>query len=121
MSGVKYPFSRELRLLTPEQFTFVFQQSVKASRPEISIIARANHLGFSRLGLTIAKKHVKRAVVRNRIKRVCRDYFRRNQHTLPAMDFIVIARKGLGEMDNKQLFEVLDILCNRHRRLARNA
>ncbi|TCV89820.1 ribonuclease P protein component [Testudinibacter aquarius] len=108
-------------MLTPEQFKFVFQQPVRASRPEITILARANQLDSPRLGLTVAKKYLKRAHERNRIKRLCREYFRLNQHQLPAMDFVIVARKGIGELDNRTLTEILDKLWQRHRRLAQKA
>lgn len=115
----KLGFSRELRLLTPIQFNFVFQQPFRASLPEISVIARPNTLQHPRLGLTVAKKYVKRANQRNRIKRICRESFRLQQHQLPNYDFIVIARQGIKELDNAMLFKALDKLWQRHLRLSK--
>ncbi|MCE1731758.1 ribonuclease P protein component, partial [Enterobacter hormaechei] len=37
---VKLAFPRELRLLTPEHFTYVFQQPQRASSAEITILGR---------------------------------------------------------------------------------
>lgn len=91
---VKLAFPRELRLLTPSQFTFVFQQPQRAGTPQITILGRLNSLGHPRIGLTVAKKNVRRAHERNRIKRLTRESFRLRQHELPAMDFVVVA-KGL--------------------------
>lgn len=117
----KLGFSRELRLLTPSQFNFVFQQPFRASLPEISIIARPNTLQHPRLGLTVAKKYVKRANQRNRIKRICRESFRLQQHLLPGYDFIIIARKGIGDIDNALLFKMLDKLWQRHLRFSKKS
>ncbi|EFD6356015.1 ribonuclease P protein component, partial [Escherichia coli] len=39
---VKLAFPRELRLLTPSQFTFVFQQPQRAGTPQITILGRLN-------------------------------------------------------------------------------
>lgn len=117
----KLGFSRELRLLTPVQFNFVFQQPFRASLPEISIIARPNTLQHPRLGLTVAKKYVKRANQRNRIKRVCRESFRLQQHQLPNYDFIIIARKGIGDLDNALLYKALDKLWQRHLRFSKKS
>lgn len=50
--------------------------------------------GASRIGLTVAKKNVKRAHERNRIKRLTRESFRLRQHELPPMDFVVVAKEG---------------------------
>ena len=79
---IKLNFSRELRLLTPTQFKNVFEQPFRASTPEITILARKNNLEHPRLGLTVAKKHLKRAHDRNRIKRLVRESFRLSQHNL---------------------------------------
>lgn len=92
---VKLAFPRELRLLTPSHFTFVFQQPLRAGTPQITILGRQNSLGHPRIGLTVAKKNVKRAHERNRIKRLTRESFRLRQHELPPMDFVVVAKKGL--------------------------
>ncbi|KGQ32495.1 ribonuclease P [Gallibacterium genomosp. 2] len=117
----KLGFSRELRLLTPSQFNFVFQQPFRASLPEISIIARPNSLQHPRLGLTVAKKYAKRANQRNRIKRICRESFRLQQHLLPNYDFIIIARKGISDIDNMLLFKMLDKLWQRHLRFSKKS
>ncbi|CDL44674.1 Ribonuclease P protein component [Escherichia coli ISC41] len=43
-------------MLTPSQFTFVFQQPQRAGTPQITILGRLNSLGHPRIGLTVAKK-----------------------------------------------------------------
>lgn len=106
-------------MLTPTHFTFVFQQPQRAGSPQITILGRLNSLGHPRVGLTVAKKHVKRAHERNRIKRLTRESFRLRQHELPAMDFVVVAKKGVGNLDNRTLMETLEKLWRRHCRLAR--
>lgn len=114
-------FSRELRLLTPEQFKYVFQQPLRASTPEVTILARANALNHPRLGLTVAKKHLKRAHDRNRIKRLSRESFRLLQHQLPAYDFVLVAKQGIGKLDNATFRATLDKLWQRHIRLAKKS
>ena len=42
----------------------------------------------------MSKKVDKRAVGRNRIKRIARDVFRRERHRLPAGDYVLIAQPG---------------------------
>ncbi|MGL4958148.1 MAG: ribonuclease P protein component, partial [Plesiomonas sp.] len=46
---VKLAFPRELRLLTPAQFSVVFQQPQRAGSPQLTILARANNLDHARL------------------------------------------------------------------------
>ncbi|MCS2148675.1 MULTISPECIES: ribonuclease P protein component [Scandinavium] len=115
---VKLAFPRELRLLTPNHFTFVFQQPQRAGTPQITILGRLNSLGHPRIGLTVAKKNVKRAHERNRIKRLTRESFRLRQHELPAMDFVVLVKKGVADLDNRAITEALEKLWRRHCRLA---
>lgn len=104
-------------MLTPSHFTFVFQQPHRAGTPQITILGRLNSLGYPRIGLAVAKKHVKRAHERNRIKRLTRESFRLHQHTLPAIDFVVIAKKGVADLNNRALREALEKLWQRHCRL----
>lgn len=111
---VNLDFPRELRLLTPAHFEFVFQQPQRAGTPQITILGRMNKLGYPRVGLTVAKKQIKRAHERNRIKRLTRESFRLSQHVLPAMDFVVIAKKGVQNLDNRALTTILEKLWHRH-------
>lgn len=101
-------------MLTPNHFTFVFQHPQRAVTPYFIILGRLNTLGHPRIGLTIAKKYVKRAHERNRIKRLTRESFRLHQHSLPAMDFVIIAKKGVDDLDNHALMEALEKLWHRH-------
>ena len=114
-------FSRELRLLTPEHFKFVFQQPFRASAPEITILARQNHLEHPRLGLAVAKKYLKRANARNRVKRIARESFRLLQQDLPNYDFVLVVRQGIGQLDKRAIRQTLDKLWQRHIRLAQKS
>ena len=72
------------------------------------MLARFNQQPQSRLGLVIAKKHVKLAVTRNRIKRQIRESFRLQADTLPNLDIVVLARQGCGDLDNPNFNRVLE-------------
>ena len=104
-------FQRELRLVTPDQYKRVFDNPVKASSPNLTILARTSELDNIRLGLVVPKKVLKRAVDRNRIKRLTRNYFRLNQHTLPKLDYVVIAKGKIGELTNVDIVNLLEKLC----------
>lgn len=97
-------------MLTPAQFKSVFTDPKKASSAEITLLAVPNGLPHPRIGLTVAKRHVKRANQRNRVKRVIRESFRLNQHQLPAIDIVVLVRGGVLELDNPQLKTLVDKL-----------
>lgn len=97
-------FGREKRLLTPRQFKAVFDSpSGKLPGRNVLLLVRENDLPQPRIGLVIGKKSVKLSVERNRIKRQLRETFRLNQMQLTGWDIVVIARKGLGDLDNAEL------------------
>lgn len=110
----EFGFSKSQRLLNSSQFSPVFDQPCfKIHHPNILILAKKNDLGVARLGIIVAKKNVKLAVKRNRIKRLTRETFRNKQHKLPAIDAIVLARRGCDQLDNASLVEALNGLWNR--------
>ncbi|MCK3655300.1 ribonuclease P protein component [Pasteurellaceae bacterium Macca] len=113
----KLTFPRGLRLLAPVQFQAVFQQPFRASTPQLTLLARENQAACPRLGLTVAKKHLKRAHDRNRIKRIVRESFRLKQQQLPHFDFVFVAKAGIGKLSNEELFTTLEKLWQRHIRL----
>ncbi len=97
-------FGREKRLLTPRQFKAVFDSpSGKVPGRNVLLLARENDLQHPRLGLVIGKKSVKLSVERNRIKRQIRETFRHHQLELAGWDIVIIARKGLADLDNPEL------------------
>ncbi|WP_157509243.1 MULTISPECIES: ribonuclease P protein component [Ferrimonas] len=110
---VRYTFERELRLLTPAQFKSVFANPVRAAHPHMTLLAVVNDLNHPRLGLTVAKKHVKKACQRNRIKRIVRDEFRLHQHNLPGVDIVAIAKKGVDDLDNATLHKLVEKLLKK--------
>lgn len=107
----QHRFTKHQRLLSAKDYSPVFAKAdFKVSNKTLLILARQNTLGISRLGLVVSKKNVRHAVQRNRVKRVTRESFRLQQHTIPAMDIVVLARHGLGELSNAQLHTELNRL-----------
>jgi ribonuclease P protein component len=104
-------FGKSLRLLNAYDYKSVFDDAkIKLSKKEILILARPNGTHSPRLGLVIAKKSVKQAVQRNRIKRLARESFRMQQSQLQGVDAIVLARRGLDQLDNSDLRSLFDRL-----------
>jgi len=111
-------FGREKRLLTPRQFKAVFDSpSGKVPGRNVLLLARENDLQHPRLGLVIGKKSVKLSVERNRVKRQIRETFRHHQLELAGWDIVIIARKGLADLDNPELAKQFAKLW---KRLSRN-
>ena len=98
-----------MRLLTKADYNMVFNKSVKVSNSLFLILIHKNSNCHSRLGLVISKKVDKRAVVRNRIKRLVRESFR-NYEFSQNCDFVVLARAKAKEHKNQALLANLNNL-----------
>ncbi len=103
-------FSRELRLLTPTHFEYVFTKAIPAVSPQITLLARFNNANNPRIGITLSKKRVKFAHDRNRIKRILRESFRLHRQSFPNIDIVVVGKSGLDKMSNKELSYLLSKL-----------
>ena len=102
-------FSKARRLLTAGDYSRVFDGAqARASHKYLLLLARQNDRPTHRLGLVIAKKNVRLAVERNRIKRVAREFFRQLPESEPGMDVVLLARRGIGQLDNAALFSILE-------------
>ena len=109
-----FAFGKNRRLLNSSDFTAVFNDApFRASHPNFLILARPSATGEPRLGLIVAKKHVRHAVGRNQIKRISRESFRLQQHKLAAIDAIVLARRGADTLSRSELRQILDGLWKR--------
>lgn len=103
-----FSFTKGQRLLNSDEFNQVFKTNrFRVSHKFCLILALPNKYHKPRLGLVIAKKNIRSAVQRNRIKRVIRESFRQQQHQLPAIDAIVLARKGLDQLNNPNTAKVM--------------
>lgn len=115
-------FRKSDRLLNSSEFAAVFGGATfKASHPAFLVLAISNSHDHPRLGLVVAKKHVRLANKRNFIKRLVRESFRAKQHNLPAIDAIVLARRGSDQMSNAEIFQCLDQLWKRVAKKANQA
>ncbi|AQQ69275.1 ribonuclease P protein component [Microbulbifer agarilyticus] len=116
-----FAFAKPLRLLNAAHYRAVFDSApVRAAQPQFLILARPNELPHPRLGLVIAKKHVRNATDRNRIKRIARETFRLRQNELFPLDAVVLARAGAGELDNAALAKIFNKLWRKLDQRARN-
>ena len=81
------------------------------------MLAQVNEAELSRLGVIVAKKHIRRANRRNRIKRLVREHFRQTGCSVP-LDLVVLARAAADQMDNALVREDLTALWNKLERAA---
>jgi len=97
-----FNFEKSKRLLNAQSFQSVFENTdLKVSNSNFLLLAHQNKLKHARLGMIVAKKHIRLSVGRNRIKRVIRSSFRLNQQNLAALDIIFLVRKGMNKLSFK--------------------
>lgn len=101
-------FGKARRLLNAKDYSRVFDGSeARASHKNLLLLAKTSNEPGHRLGLVIAKKNVRLAVQRNRIKRAAREFFRTLPDTEPHLDVVLLARRGIGQLDNTELSTIL--------------
>jgi len=106
-----FSFPKKERLLKRKDFVNVNQSGRRIKSKNFLIILKKNTFSFSRLGITVSKK-IGKAVKRNRIKRLVREFFRLNKSKLPkGYDISIIARSDVSKYKlkdvEKELGEVL--------------
>ena len=92
-------YTKADRIRTSNEYRGLSKNGQRLYSDLFVIVTRKNHLSRSRLGITVSKK-VGKAVTRNRIKRIIREYFRLNRSRLPdRLDLNIIARQSSGSLD----------------------
>jgi len=106
------PFPRTARLIKPTDFKSVFEHNVASNDAFFRILAQPSAHPGSRMGLAVSRKVDRRAVGRNRIKRIVRESFRHWRAIDAAaggvaLDIVVLARPAAAAADNQRLFSSL--------------
>ncbi len=104
-------FAKTDRLRKRREFLSVYEIKRSYFFRLFVVYVRENGLGCHRLGLTVSKK-VGGSVVRNRVKRVLREAFRRQRALIPgSFDIVVNAKKGSAEMSTPEAADSFALLA----------
>ena len=91
-------FPKDHRLRKRHEFLSVMRKGRKVVTRHWVFVAKSNGTAQSRLGVTITKR-VGGAVVRNRLKRQLREYFRLGGVSGSGLDIVVIGRNSAVDAD----------------------
>jgi ribonuclease P protein component len=106
-------FPRSARLLTAADYACVFKKNQRFSDKYWTILVHTDKSISSRLGLAIAKKRARRAVDRNKIKRIARESFRAHQHQFSGLQLVVMNRDAATKESSSGLRQSMDSLCRK--------
>jgi ribonuclease P protein component len=90
-------------LTQPAQFRQVFADARRLGDAGFTLLVRENEAGSARLGLAISRKCARRAVDRQRIKRLVRESFRQHRQGLAHVDIVVMCRPVVNEWDDDRI------------------
>ena len=103
-------FTKKAKLIKTDEFSSVFNFRKRIFANFLAVHYQPNEQHQPRLGLVVAKKIAKSAVDRNYMRRVLREFFRLQQHSINHVDLVVRVQKKFEKKDFiqiKQEFEVL--------------
>jgi ribonuclease P protein component len=101
--AISEAFPREVRIVRSSDYRAIYQVGKKVYSDRFVIFGRENNIGHPRLGLTVSRK-VGGAVVRNRIKRLFREIFRRSIGEIPnQLDIVINAKSGCAGVNYVEL------------------
>jgi ribonuclease P protein component len=103
----KGSFQQRFRLTKATDFERVFRENQRSVDDLFTVLYRRNGLEYPRLGLAIAKRQVRFAVERNRLKRLIRESFRDAKQQLSDLDVVIMARRKAGASDNAVVYASL--------------
>lgn len=99
-----------MRLVNPDDFKRVFSKGRRVHQPPLSLVYVVNGLAHSRIGLAIGKRLARRAIERNRVKRLVRESFRVRKQEVEGMDCVFYLNGSTTQLSNAALRGLIDRL-----------
>lgn len=99
-------FTKAARLRRRSDYLRVQTQGKRLHTRHFGVTLAPPEVLISRLGLVVTRRFGK-AVQRNRMKRLLREFFRRHQGQLPHRDLVIMAKKGAETLSFSQVEQEL--------------
>jgi ribonuclease P protein component len=113
-----FAFPKTARILKRYEFVEFYSLGKAVHSSGFVLVYKRGQTGRSRIGITVSRK-VGNAVVRNRIKRRTREYYRLHSLTMPKdWAFHVIAKKPAPTLSFQQTVAMLDGLFDKFAKIA---
>jgi ribonuclease P protein component len=106
-------FRKADKVTNKSSYRRIYEQGGRRSSRFFTVVTCGNPKKVRRLGITVTKK-TGNAVFRNRIKRLIREFFRRNKDLFPAEhDTVVMAKKNIPPLTYQETCRELTELFSR--------
>ena len=92
-------------LHSSKEFEQLLRGGKRVSLNNFDIIYSNNNFGYPRMGYIVGKKISAKAVVRNRIKRLFREFFRHNKPYFGSRDIIFICKEDISSWKPEMIGE----------------
>jgi ribonuclease P protein component len=110
---LRFTLTKADRLLQRREYIALSKCGRRIQNEHFIAYFSADRPGRSRIGITVTKK-VGPAVIRNRIKRLVREFFRLNRHRLSGKrDISIIAKRQAAGLYSKEAYRSLQEIADR--------
>jgi len=118
----EFSLKKNERLRKSVEFNGVFRNGGRYQTENFLVIVHPNQLERRRLGIVVSKK-VGKAVERNRIKRLLREFFRLNKSQFPdSLDLLFVAKRRLEKANYSMVYNELKVIfkSQSHKKMQQN-
>jgi ribonuclease P protein component len=106
-------FPKRARLTKRSEFLTLTREGKKVHTSHFIVLSKRNSVGQSRLGITVTTR-IGHAPARNRIKRLVREFFRREKNRMiQSSDIVVIAKQGADRLSFADVAHELERVLTR--------
>ena len=104
---------RTVSIKENRDFSYLYRRGTFIASDCLILYFRKNRFQVNRLGITVSKK-VGKAVVRNKVRRRIKEYYRKIEGRLPASyDFVIVARNSAKDADFKKISSAFEFLLRK--------
>ena len=96
-----------------DEISSVFDFKCRVSSLHFVALGKPNKLTYPRLVVMVAKKTCRRAVQRNYMRRVIREYFRKTKPDIAQIDIVVRVTKSFIKPDNAAINQEIAVIFSK--------